>query len=147
MVKREFRVGDRVTCNVHGLGVVKLVAGDYDDNSVGVIFDNSQQYIYMKDGKYMSGSKRTLFIIPKKKPTTQEVKNKYKELLDSVEEVEFVAGENNYCVIPTEHDGKNVFTFRKTEYVSFNHLNFKYISKKDADMIVKKMQEFVKTDL
>lgn len=147
MVKREFRVGDRVTCNMYGLGVVELITECDNDNCVWVVFDNGQKYCYMKDGKYTSKRKRTLFIIPKIKPTLQEVKNKYKELLDSVEEVEFVKGNKNHFVHAYQDHDNDCLYFGNGLNFSVNHLRYKYIKESDTKMIIEEMNNFIKTDL
>ena len=138
MIDREFRVGDRVTCNMYGLGEVVEI----DDDYITVIFSNKIIGTYSKDGKYNINTKRTLFILPKQKPTKQQIKEKFKQLLDEVEEVEFVEGERNYCLIAYFENGKYYFDLNYSTYE--NDFNKKYITKENTDKIVEEINKFIK---
>ncbi len=137
MINREFRIGDKVTCNMFGLGEVIEIDNDY----ITVIFSNKIIGTYSKDGKYSTYFKRTLFILPKIKPTLKQVKEKYKQLLDEVGEVEFVEGERNYCSIAYFENGKYYFNLSYDTYG--NSFNKKYITKESAEFIMKQMNELI----
>ena len=138
MIDREFRVGDKVTCNVYGIGEVVEIYDDY----ITVIFSNKIIGTYSKDGKYNTNFKRTLFILPKIKPTLKQVKEKYKQLLDEVGEVEFVKGEYNYFLIAYFENGKYYFNSSYNTYENSFHI--KYITKENIDKIVEEMNKFIK---
>lgn len=138
MIDREFRAGDKVTCNMYGLGEVIGI----DDDYIIVIFSNKIIGTYSKDGKYNINLKRTLFILPKIKPTLKQVKEKYKQLLDEVGEVEFVEGEYNYFLIAYFENGKYYFNLSYNTYE--NSFNRKYITKENIDKIVEEMNKFIK---
>ena len=138
MIDREFRVGDKVTCNMFGLGEVIEI----DNYYITVIFSNKINGTYSKDGKYNIKAKRTLFILPKIKPTLKQVKEKYKQLLDEFVEVEFVEGEYNYFLIAYFENGKYYFNLNYSTYE--NDFNKKYITKENTDKIVEQMHEFIK---
>ena len=140
MIDREFRVGDKVTCNMFGLGEVIEI----DNYYITVIFSNKIIGTYSKDGKYNIKAKRTLFILPKIKPTKQQIKEKFKQLLDEVEEVKFKYWEGNYTV-QIENDYKNKTIECYFYYDMCNeYINKKYISKQNAERIVEEMNEFIK---
>lgn len=137
MIEREFRVGDKVTCNVLGIGTV------YHIDSIRVyVRRGDKNFIYSQDGKIWNESKRTLFILPKIKPTLKEIKEKFKQLLDEVEEVEFVEGEYNYFLIAYFENGKYYFNLSYNTYE--NSFNRKYITKENIDKIVEEMNKFIK---
>lgn len=143
MITRDFRVGDKVTCNTFGKGeIVSIGNGVYP---IKVKSSNGIFHFYLKEGKWDSSLKRSLFIIPKKKPTLSEVRAKYKELQSTVEEVGYVDGKDNYYVYRA-HDDCGEYTFEANYHNSAERFNMKYISKEDADIIVKTMEEFVKID-
>ena len=139
MIEREFRVGDRVTCNLYGLGEVTIIR----EKCVIVRFLNGHEEDYSLDGKCYDIGKRTLFILPPQKPTKQQIKEKYKQLLDEVEEVKFKYWEGNYTV-QIENDYKNKTIECYFYYDMCNeYINKKYISKQDAEKIVKQMNKFI----
>ena len=138
MIDREFRIGDRVTCNIFGLGEVIKVYG----NEIVVEFYNKGKRNYNSDGKYSNNFKRTLFILPKIKPTLKQIKEKFKQLLDEVEEVEFVEGEYNYFLIAYFENGKYYFNLSYDTYG--NSFNKKYITKENTDKIVEEINKFIK---
>ena len=70
MIDREFRIGDRVTCNMFGLGEVIKISYNY----VYVEFLSGVIENFLLDGKRFAHSKRTLFILQPIKPTKQKVK-------------------------------------------------------------------------
>ena len=140
MIDREFRVGDRVTCNIYGLG--KIIEMDKEYYCVIVLFKNNIIKYYNIGGKLDSVSKRTLFILPPIKPTKQQVKEKFKQLLDEVGEVEFVEGEYNYFLIAYFENGKYYFNLSYNTYE--NSFNRKYITKENIDKIVEQINNFIK---
>ena len=140
MIDREFRVGDRVTCNIYGLG--KIIEMDKEYYCVIVLFKNNIIKYYNIGGKLDSVSKRTLFILPPIKPTKQQVKEKFKQLLDEVGEVEFVEGEYNYYLNAYFENGKCYFNLSYNTYE--NSFNRKYITKENIDKIVEEMNKFIK---
>lgn len=139
MIDREFRVGDRVTCNMYGIGEVVEID---DFIGVNVRFQNNIIRYYSQNGKVDIDFKRTLFILPKIKPTLKQVKEKYKQLLDEVGEVEFVEGEYNYFLIAYFENGKYYFNLSYNTYE--NSFNRKYITKENIDKIVEEMNKFIK---
>ena len=139
MIEREFRVGDRVTCNMFGLGEVIEISYNY----VYVKFLSGVIVSYLLDGKRFAHSKRTLFILPPIKPTKQQVKEKFKQLLDEVEEVEFKPEEKNYYVeLEYLHD-KEKYDFSSHYYSYVENLYTKYISRLDAIRIVEQTNKFM----
>ena len=140
MIDRDFRVGDRVTCNIYGLG--KIIEMDKEYYCVIVLFKNNIIKYYNIGGKLDSVSKRTLFILPPIKPTKQQVKEKFKQLLDEAGEVEFVEGEYNYFLIDYFENGKYYFNLSYNTYE--NSFNRKYITKENIDKIVEEMNKFIK---
>ena len=140
MIDREFRVGDKVTCNMYGLGEVTSVR----EKCVIVRFLNGHEEDYSLDGKCYDIGKRTLFILPKIKPTLKQVKERCKQLLDEVKEVEFINGGKNWFLNFYCDCSDGVYRFNK----GINNYNFqfavKYISLKDTDKIVEEMNKFVK---
>ena len=140
MIDREFRIGDRVTCNIYGLGEVIEIDNDY----ITVIFSNKIIGTYSKDGKYNINTKRTLFVLPKKKPTKQQMKEKFKQLLDNVEEVEFIHGEENYTVRSYYWHEEKEYHFKVEYWRANEYFNHKYISKQNAERIAEEMNEFKK---
>lgn len=140
MIDREFRVGDRVTCNIFGLGEVIEIDNDY----ITVIFSNKIIGTYSKDGKYNINLKRTLFILPKIKPTLKQVIEKYKQLLDEVDEVEFIQGSLNWFLD---------FYCDRIDYnykidigsnIRYYQLNIKYITLENARKIEEEINNFIK---
>ena len=138
MIDREFRVGDRVTCNMYGLGEVVEI----HETMLVVKLDKGSCRQYYLDGTTTYPSKRSLFILPKVKPTLKQVKEKYKQLLDEVGEVEFVEGEYNYFLIAYFENGKYYFNLSYNTYE--NSFNRKYITKENIDKIVEEMNKFIK---
>lgn len=148
MVTREFRVGDRVTCNFNGKGIVKDVHGEPGTKyKFDVLFDSGIELNYDKEGKAYSNYKRTLYIIPKRKPTLAEVKTKYRELLGSIEEVGFVMIEKNYFTDCSFVCSDKKYRFDTSYNIDYEYFNIKYMSKKDADMIVEEMKKFIETEI
>ena len=140
MIDREFRVGDKVTCVLFGKGIIERISVKFLD----VKFENGIQEVYYKDGKYTEIMNRTLFILPKVKPTLKQIKEKFKQLLDEVEEVKFKYWEGNYTV-QIENDYKNKTIECYFYYDMCNeYINKKYISKQNAERIVEEMNEFIK---
>ena len=140
MIDREFRVGDRVTCALYGIGKIKEI----DDELIYVNFSDTFNRNYLKDGRYCIEFKRTLFILPPQKPTKQQIKEKFKQLLDEVEEVEFKHKEKNYHVeLEYLHD-KEKYDFSFYSYIYVENLYTKYISRLDAIRIVEQMNKFIK---
>ena len=148
MIKREFRVGDKVTCNFNGKGIVKDVDKEPGTKyKIDVLFDSGVELDYNTEGKAYSNYKRTLYIIPKRKPTLAEVKAKYKELLDSVEEVEFTQEKENFFTECTFCNNSEEYEFSASYMVYYEYLGTKYISEKDADSIVEEMKKFIETEI
>lgn len=143
MVEREFRVGDRVTCNMYGLGEVTSVR----EKCVIVRFLNGHEEDYSLDGKCYDIGKRTLFILPKQKPTLKQVKEKYKQLLDEVGEVEFVDMNDNYCVLSYYCWDSKKYTFKVECWNNNEYFQSKYISKLDSEKIVEQMNKFMKGEI
>ena len=141
MIDREFRIGDRVTCNIYGLGIVTEI----HETMLVVKLDKGSCRQYYLDGTTTYPSKRSLFILPKVKPTKQQIKEKYKQLLDEVGEVEFVEGEYNYCLIAYFENGK--YYFNLSYNIDENGFNEKYITKENAEKIIEQMHEFIKGEL
>lgn len=140
MIEREFRIGDRVTCNMYGLGEVTSVR----EKCVIVRFLNGHEEDYSLDGKCYDIGKRTLFILPQQKPTLKQVKEKYKQLLYDVDEVEFVDGDENWYIYFYYCSIDGVYKINKEQNNRYFNLNIKYISLDDADKIVEEMNKFVK---
>ena len=141
MIDREFRVGDRVTCNIYGLGIVTEI----HEIMLVVKLDKGSCRQYYLDGTTTYPSKRSLFILPKIKPTLKQVKEKYKQLLDEVGEVEFVKGEYNYFLIAYFENGKYYFNSSYNTYENSFHI--KYITKENLDKIVEEMNKFIKGEI
>ena len=139
MIDREFRIGDRVTCVLFGKGIIERVSVKFID----VKFENGRKEVYYKDGKYTEIMNRTLFIIQPQKPTLKQIKEKYKQLLDEVEEVEFIEGGSNwfldfyYCSLDC------VYKINKEKNNHYYYLNIKYISLDDAEKIINEMEKFI----
>ena len=140
MIEREFRVGDKVTCNMFGLGEVIEISYNY----VYVKFLSGVIVSYLLDGKRFAHSKRTLFILPPIKPTKQQVKEKFKQLLDNVEEVEFIHGEENYTVRSYYWHEEKEYHFKVEYWRANEYFNHKYISKQNSERIAEEMNEFKK---
>ena len=140
MIEREFRVGDKVTCNMYGLGEVTSVR----EKCVIVRFLNGHEEDYSLDGKCYDIGKRTLFILPQQKPTKQQIKEKFKQLLDEVEEVEFIFRKDNYGVLSYYCYEEKEYYFEVNCWEVNEYFNYKYISKQDAETIVEQMNEFIK---
>ena len=142
MIDREFRIGDRVTCNIYGLGIVTEI----HETMLVVKLDKGSCRQYYLDGTTTYPSKRSLFILPKVKPTKQQIKEKFKQLLDNVEEVEFKHKEKNYYVeLEYLHD-KEEYCFSFHSYIYVENLYTKYISRLDATRIVEEMNKFIKKE-
>lgn len=139
MIDREFGVGDKVTCNVYGLGEVTSVR----EKCVIVRFLNGHEEDYSLDGKCYDIGKRTLFILQKQKHTKQQIKEKFKQLLDEVEEIEFIYDTKNYCVELEYIHNKKEYDCIFNYYLYTEDLNIKYISKLEAKRIVEEMNEFM----
>ena len=140
MIDRDFRVGDKVTCNMFGLGKVIEIDNDY----ITVIFSNKIIGTYSKDGKYNTNFKRTLFIIPKQKPTDEEILNKFNELVNNTPEVYFIPNERNYYVEGFFDYEENKYNFDKCYNKTIKFLRTKYISETTADSILTEMNNFIK---
>ena len=139
MIDREFRVGDKVTCVLFGIGIVVNVQLDI----VTIEFDVGRR-AYNKDGKYYQCYKRTLFILPPQKPTKQQIKEKFKQLLDEAEEVEFAHKKSNYIVRSYYYHETKECYFEVDHFQAIEYFFYKYISKQDAEKIVEQMNEFIK---
>ena len=139
MIDREFRVGDRVTCALYGIGKIKEI----DDELIYVNFSDTFNRNYLKDGRYCIEFKRTLFILPPQRPTKQQIKEKFKQLLDEAEEVEFAHKKSNYIVRSYySHETKECY-FEVDHFQAIEYFFYKYISKQDAERIVEEMNKFV----
>lgn len=107
------------------------------------IFENGIKEVYYKDGKYTEIMNRTLFIIPPQKPTLKQVKEKYKQLLYDVDEVEFVDGDENWYVDFYYYSIDGVYKINKEQNNNYFRFNIKYISLDDAEKIVNEMEKFI----
>ena len=139
MIDREFRVGDKVTCNMYGLGEVTSVR----EKCVIVRFLNGHEEDYSLDGKCYDIGKRTLFILPQQKPTKQQIKEKFKQLLDEVEEIEFKEKVDNYIVCSYYCWYTKKYFFDVDCWKIDECFYYKYISKLDAERIVEEMNKFM----
>ena len=142
MIDREFRVGDKVTCNVYGIGEVVGI-GDFIYGVVVRFKDNIIRY-YSQNGKVDIDSKRTLFIIPKQNPTNEEILNKFNELVNNTPEVYFIPNEKNYYVEGCFYCEENKYVFYKCFNTSNKFLRTKYINKIKADSILTELNNFIK---
>ena len=140
MIDRDFRVGDRVTCALFGIGVVTYIGGKL----IKVEFDSGKKECYYLGGKYTESTNRTLFIIPKQKPTNEEILNKFNELVNDAEEVFFIPDEKNYYVEGCFDYKDNKYYFHKCFNEKINFLRTKYISETKADLILTEIDNFIK---
>lgn len=140
MIDREFRVGDRVTCVLFGKGVITYIG----DKLLRVEFDRGNIECYYLSGKYIEAMNRTLFIIPKQKPTNEEILNKFNELVNNTPEVYFIPDEKNYYVEGCFHYEENKYNFHKCYNKTIKFLRTKYISETKAELILTKMNNFIK---
>lgn len=140
MIDREFRVGDKVTCNMFGLGEVTSVR----EKCVIVRFLNGHEEDYSLDGKCYDIGKRTLFIIPNRKPTNEEILNKFNELVNNTPEVYFIPNEKNYYVEGCFYYEENKYVFDKCYNKTIKFLRTKYISETKAELILTEMNNFIK---
>ena len=140
MIDREFRVGDRVTCALFGIGVIRHIGGKL----ITVEFDKEKTECYYLGGKYTEYMNRTLFIIPKQKPTNEEILNKFNELVNNTPEVCFIPNEKNYFVEGYFDCEKNKYVFYKWFNKTDKFLRTKYISETKADSILIEINNFIK---
>lgn len=140
MINREFRVGDRVTCALFGIGVIRHIGGKL----ITVEFDKEKTESYYLGGKYTEYMNRTLFIIPKQKPTNEEILNKFNELVKDAEEVCFIPDEKNYYVEGCFDFKENEYTFHKCFNEKIKFLRTKYISETKVDLILTELNNFIK---
>ena len=140
MIDREFRVGDRVTCVLFGKGIIERVSVKF----IGVKFENGIEEGYYKNGKYTEKMNRTLFIIPKRKPTNEEILNKFNELVNNTPEVYFIPNERNYYVEGCFDFKENKYDFHKCFNEKIKFLRTKYISETKVDLILTELNNFIK---
>lgn len=146
MKREDFKVDDEVWCLVYGKGVVvEIIEKDqerYYDTSVIVKFEEIEYTIsYGIDGKIDVDCNRTLFVV-KRNVKEKDIKELYFKLLDEVEEVKFEFNNYNYYLFFYITENNNFHIQRYCNSLS-KHFNNKYISKEDADTIVKKMRDFI----
>ena len=140
MINREFRVGDRVTCALFGKGDITYIG----DELLRVEFDRGNIECYYLSGKYTETMNRTLFIIPKRKPTNEEILNKFNELVNNSPEVYFIPNEKNYYVEGCFDCEENKYVFYKCFNTSNKFLRTKYINKIKVDLILTELNNFIK---
>ena len=140
MINREFRVGDRVTCALFGKGDITYIG----DELLRVEFDRGNIECYYLSGKYIETMNRTLFIIPKQKPTNEEILNKFNELVNNTPEVCFTPNEKNYFVEGYFDCEKNKYVFYKWFNKTDKFLRTKYISETKVDLILTELNNFIK---
>ena len=140
MINREFRVGDRVTCALFGIGVIRHIGGKL----ITVEFDKEKTECYYLGGKYTEYMNRTLFIIPKQKPTNEEILNKFNELVKDAEEVCFIPDEKNHYVEGCFDYEENKYYFYKCFNEKINFLRTKYVSETKLDSILIEINNFIK---
>ena len=140
MIDREFRVGDRVTCALFGKGVITYIG----DELLRVEFDRGNIECYYLSGKYNEVMNRTLFIIPKQKPTNEEILNKFNELVNNTPEVYFIPNEKKYYVEGCFYCEENKYVFNKSFNKTIKFLRTKYISETKAELILTEMNNFIK---
>lgn len=140
MIEREFRVGDKVTCVLFGKGIIERVSVKFID----VKFENGRKEVYYKEGKYTEIMNRTLFIIPNRKPTNEEILNKFNELVNNTPEVYFIPNERNYYVEGFFDCEENKYVFNKSFNKTIKFLRTKYISETKAELISTEMNNFIK---
>ena len=140
MIDREFRVGDKVTCVLFGKGDITYIGNEL----LRVEFDKGNKECYYLSGKYIEAMNRTLFIIPNRKPTNEEILNKFNELVNNTPEVYFIPNEKNYCVEGCFYYEENKYKFDKCYNKTIKFLRTKYISETTADSILTEMNNFIK---
>ena len=140
MINREFRVGDRVTCALFGIGDITYIG----DELLRVEFDKGNRECYYLSGKYIEAMNRTLFIIPNRKPTNEEILNKFNELVNNTPEVYFIPNERNYYVEGFFDYEENKYDFHKCFNKTNKFLRIKYISETKAELILTEMNNFIK---
>ena len=140
MINREFRVGDRVTCALFGKGDITYIG----DELLRVEFDRGNIECYYLSGKYTETMNRTLFIIPKQKPTNEEILNKFNELVNNTPEVYFIPNERNYYVEGRFDYEENKYCFYKSFNRTNKFLRKKYISETKVDLILTELNNFIK---
>ena len=140
MIDREFRIGDKVTCVLFGKGIIERVSVKFID----VKFENGRKEVYYKEGKYTEIMNRTLFIIPNRKPTNEEILNKFNELVNNTPEVCFIPNEKNYFVEGYFDCEKNKYVFYKWFNKTDKFLRTKYISETKVDLILTELNNFIK---
>ena len=139
MIDREFRVGDRVTCVLFGKGDIIYIGYEL----LRVKFDKGNIEYYYLSGKYTETMNKTLFIIPKQKPTNEEILNKFNELVNNTAEVCFIPNEKNYFVEGYFDCEKNKYVFYKWLNKTDKFLRAKYISETKVDSILIEMNNFM----
>lgn len=140
MIDRDFRVGDKVTCVLFGKGIIERVSVKFID----VKFENGRKEVYYKEGKYTEIMNRTLFIIPNRKPTNEEILNKFNELVNNTPEVYFIPNERNYYVEGFFDYEENKYDFHKCFNKTNKFLRIKYISETKVELILTEMNNFIK---
>ena len=140
MIEREFRVGDKVTCALFGKGDITYIGNEL----LIVEFDKGNIECYCLSGKYTEAMNRTLFIIPKQKPTNEEILNKFNELVNNTPEVYFIPNERNYYVEGFFDYEENKYDFRKCFNKTNKFLRIKYISETKVELILTEMNNFIK---
>ena len=140
MIEREFRVGDKVTCVLFGKGDITYIG----DELLRVKFDKGNIECYYLSGKYIEAMNRTLFIIPKQKPTNEEILNKFNELVNNTAEVCFIPNEKNYYVEGCFYCEENKYVFNKSFNKTIKFLRTKYISETKVDSILIEINNFIK---
>ncbi len=140
MIDREFRIGDRVTCVLFGKGDIIYIG----NKLLRIKFDRGNIEYYYLSGKYTETMNRTLFIIPNRKPTNEEILNKFNELVNNTPEVYFIPNEKNYCVEGCFHYEENKYNFHKCYNKTIKFLRTKYISETKADSILIEINNFIK---
>lgn len=146
-MENNFKIGDRVTCNIYGIGEITDI--DVSSYPICVNFESGIENYYTGDGRSNYYSKKVLFLIPKKKLTLDEkwdiVKKRYKELLNNTEAVVFKNFENNYNLSLLKHSDYNNINIYKWLTSDFEDANIKYISDKDAKLIKEEIEKLIES--
>lgn len=145
MKYKDFEVGDEVWCLIYGKGVVVDIIEEDPGHCYESVIVKFKKIRYTMSygicGKIEADFNRTLFVT-KRNVKEKDIKELYFKLLDEVKEVEFKFGEANYFVNLHKEENEN---FDINFYINYSvkYFNNKYISKEDADTIVKKMGDFI----
>lgn len=140
MIDREFRLRDRVTCALFGKGDITFIGNEL----LRVEFDKGNIECYYLSGKYTEAMNKTLFIIPKRKPTNEEILNKFNELVNNTPEVCFIPNEKNYYIEGCFDYEENKYYFYKCFNEKINFLRTKYINETKLDSILIEINNFIK---